>query len=69
MRDPANDGYAVIGSGTYCTVEVEVQASVHGNDAIVVGDETWFLSRSACSRARNGRGATTPGCSDMAPRR
>jgi hypothetical protein len=49
---PNNEGYAVIGSAGYCVYDVDVRASAD-DEAVLVGDETWFLSRAACARSRS----------------
>lgn len=64
IADPKKEGYAVIGSGTYCTVDVDVRASPDSSEVILVGDEPWFLSRDACLQVRKKPKAASPGCRD-----
>ena len=63
VRSPNNPGYAVIGVGSYCIVEVNVRDHASEADAVVVGDETWFLSRDACMRSRTASQGRSRGCS------
>jgi hypothetical protein len=69
IRDADNKDMFVIGSARYCIVEVDVHGSPDDREAILVGDETWFLSRDACVRSRKAAVGMPRGCSDMKPHR
>jgi hypothetical protein len=58
-------GYALIGSARMCVTEVEVRPSPDSEQAVLVGDETWFLSRDACMRSRSASLIAHRGCSDL----
>jgi len=44
---PGKPGWGYISSTNYCLFKVDVRAAPDGK-AVLVGDETWFLSREAC---------------------
>ena len=59
--DPVS-GYGLIGSGRYCVGDVDVREHPTKNDAVAVGDETWFLSRDACLASRSAFTQPWHGC-------
>ena len=42
------NGYGLVGTASYCIVEHDVRASPVTLDAVLVGDETWFMTKRAC---------------------
>ncbi|NVB77472.1 MAG: hypothetical protein HOV81_03675 [Kofleriaceae bacterium] len=61
MPDPDKPGWGTIGSATYCVYEVEVRTEPGVDEAVLVGNESWFLSRDACVRSR-GMSSGSRGC-------
>jgi hypothetical protein len=67
---PANregyEGYALIGRARLCTEVVDVQQHPQLQDAVLVGGETWYLSRDTCLRFHTAHVTvrpSDPGCS------
>jgi hypothetical protein len=56
------EGWGVIGTASYCVYEVEVRADRGIDDAVLVGNESWFLSRDACLRSRSASSVVSRGC-------
>jgi hypothetical protein len=50
----ADGVWGVSGSATYCVESVDVLASPVTADAVLVGDETWFMTKEACQKHRLG---------------
>lgn len=68
IRDPENENLAVIGTASYCITEVDVRANPRDDGAILVGEETWFLTRDACQRSRSVSFGAPRRCSDLKKR-
>lgn len=62
VLDPEQPGYARIGTGSYCAVDVSVRDKRGVADVVLVGEETWFLSRDACVAADRAHLKGPPGC-------
>ena len=46
-------GYVLIGTGAYCVETVDVREDPSDADAVMVGDERWFMSRAECTTSRS----------------
>lgn len=62
-NDPATPGYATIGSATMCVETVGVGDSARAKDAVLIGHETWYLTKESCTRERP-PARVSRGCSD-----
>ena len=67
IRDPEDPDIGVIGVGSYCTTEVDVRTDPQLGDAVLVGDEIWYLTRDDCLRSPRSGTERPRGCSATNP--
>lgn len=61
---PDGETWALLGTARMCSVVVEVRQHPELEDAILVDQEPWYLSRQACLRANRSKLAELRGCSE-----
>jgi hypothetical protein len=62
---PGQPGWFTMGSASYCLVKVDLRPHPEHEDAVLVGRETWYLTREACQSAHSALANTVLSCSDI----